>query len=370
MTELLGRVSALPNLHPAVIHFPVALVSVALLLELTSLVAVRQRWWLDRAAALVSVLAAAGASVAYLSGRQAEDGLLNVPATAQALLAQHANWALWTLVVLVALALAKLGMMAVERRGRRPVNAGVRAAMVGGAVLGQLVLFQAADRGGALVYRHGLAVSVPAPPDVPASSAAPGASAEGPEARLLRLAGGGLRWTPLTSDTAALGTVLRGAGGVTPSGVKAIAGGVDGMGLALTVADPVVLVLPGEFSDVVVDAEVDLAGFAGEVGLVHHVVDGSRFAVFSVATSGGAVLQTVAGGSATKLDAAAAEIASATVRLTSTVARGHLKGTVNGKTVVHGHAAAGPPGGVGLYLAGRGEVRVISVSVTPLSPAP
>ena len=66
MLEQLLSMTALPNLHPALVHFPIALLPMALLFEILGLTFRRQDW-LERAAVSLYAAAALGALVALWS---------------------------------------------------------------------------------------------------------------------------------------------------------------------------------------------------------------------------------------------------------------------------------------------------------------
>ncbi len=98
--------SFLPDpLHPAVVHFPIALVFVALLFEVLARV---RRWrGLETAAALLVVLAALAAVATVLSGSLAADAAV-VPRAAAPVLDHHeelGETAMWVLLVLAAVRL-------------------------------------------------------------------------------------------------------------------------------------------------------------------------------------------------------------------------------------------------------------------------
>lgn len=365
MTGFLNSFTSLPNLHPALVHFPVALAVTALFLELVSLVLPRRTWW-EHAAALLYALAAVGAVVTYLSGRQAADGVGAISARAEAVLATHADLALWTMLALAAAAVFRV--TASLKDSSRPVArlGALRALALGTLLVALALVARTADLGGALVFRHGVAVKsagVQTPRTAPSPTAPP--VPEDPEVRLLRGEDGSLDWRPSARDSSALGKILTPLPGVDPTAVTSSATEGAGEGLELHVNGESFLMLPGKFGALAATAELDLTGFEGAVGLVHHAVSPDEAVLFIVATDGRARLVRRHGGKEKVFDTATIRIPGALVKLRTTAAGHHLKGFISGKLAVHGHGSSGSPGGVGLYLDGRGSIRVISIAVTP-----
>jgi uncharacterized membrane protein len=135
-------------LHPAVVHFPIALALVALLLE--ALARHPRGRALEPAAALLVVLAAVGAIVTVVTGDLAHDAAV-VPPAARELLHRHEELgeiAMWALVVLAVarLALARCG----RHRGAAAWLYLVLLAGAAGAVVTNGHL------GGQAVFRHGV----------------------------------------------------------------------------------------------------------------------------------------------------------------------------------------------------------------------
>ena len=144
-----------PNLHPLVVHFPIAWLTAALLADLISLVLARAAW-AETMAGVLYPTGAVSAWVTYLSGRQAAATVLT-PGMAHALVLDHWNWALATTVCFTGVAGVRLAF--IIRRKTPPFWA--RAAMTAAALAGMLMLFQTGERGARLVYEYGVGVNIP-----------------------------------------------------------------------------------------------------------------------------------------------------------------------------------------------------------------
>jgi uncharacterized membrane protein len=149
-------------LHPAVVHFPIALTLVALLLE--TLARHPRGRALEPAAAVLVVLAALGSIATVVTGNLARDAAV-VPPAARELVHRHEELgevAMWALVVLAfaRLALSRLG----RHRGAAAWLYLILLAGAAGAVgyNGHL--------GGQVVFRHGVGTDPVQRSTVPPSS--------------------------------------------------------------------------------------------------------------------------------------------------------------------------------------------------------
>ena len=145
-------------LHPLVVHLPIGLLASMAVLDLAGL-AVPSRRALPRAATGLCIAGALTLVAAYVTGR-ADAAALRIPGPAQALVDEHWTWAWRTTLFFCALAAGRLALLlappATERRVRLPVAAA--------GLLALALLFQTAERGGRLVYEHGVGVAAPRAP--------------------------------------------------------------------------------------------------------------------------------------------------------------------------------------------------------------
>jgi uncharacterized membrane protein len=146
-----------PSLHVVVIHFPIAFICLAPLFDIGCLI-FRDRVWLDRAATVLYVIGTIGAGAAYLAGERAAEALMEISPAAESALADHENSATLTLIALAIVSLVRLWVSWISRDDRR-ISFGVfRLAAIPVALAGLALLALTADRGGNLVYGHGLGV--------------------------------------------------------------------------------------------------------------------------------------------------------------------------------------------------------------------
>lgn len=145
-------------IHPAVVHFPIALLLTAAAFD-AACVVLRGFLWLDRTAAALLTLGGIGLGAAYLSGQRAAEAAAPVTGTAQGVLADHADLALLTLWAGSAAVILRLFVIWLGRDDLE-VRLGIfrlLALFLVFATAGLLVF--TAYHGGLLVFEHGIGVS-------------------------------------------------------------------------------------------------------------------------------------------------------------------------------------------------------------------
>ncbi len=359
MIEWIFEQSALPNLHPAIVHFPIALFSLALAMDIAAFV-LKKYGWLEKAALLLYGTALLGAGAAYLAGRSAADavGLLSPPA--QKAVALHADWGLYTLLAFAVVVLVR-GF--VFWKWSRPDAAGGfspgRWALLLLAGAAMLVLVRTAELGGALVYRH--AVAVTAPENAP-SSGVPPAAAEaesGPRSSVpqrglrnpvveIASPGSGWRWEPAAGGGALLPALDAEAGALTLS--------LDGEWYLLAA---------NTLADLQMEAVLDVSQFRGACGLAFRR-HGDSGLLFFLDPLRKVQLVQVSGSRLKTLDRDEFDPPQGRLRIAVSAAGRHLKGYVGSKQVVHGHVHEAESGRTGFWFQGQGRIRILSLKVTRL----
>ena len=143
------------TLHPLIVHFPIGLIVTAAVIDVAALGG-GPRSALRTTATGLYVAGAAALLAAYFTGRS-DAALVRIPGPAQAVVDEHWAWALRATVYLGVFALGRLGL---DLAGL--MTARVRwLPVVAAGLVGVLLLFQTAERGGRLVYEHGVGVAAP-----------------------------------------------------------------------------------------------------------------------------------------------------------------------------------------------------------------
>lgn len=143
-------------LHPAIVHFPIALIFLGTLFS--TLTIFTRRGALPQFAAVTLILAAGAAQVAINTGDDEADVLLKRMPEAKPLLLAHAEWGERVRNIAVFAAISAVVALAFYRATSiRRVLAFITTVLAGAACY---CVFQTAENGLAMVYHHGVGVQV------------------------------------------------------------------------------------------------------------------------------------------------------------------------------------------------------------------
>ena len=153
-------------LHPAVVHFPIVLIFLGTLISVLAIFT--RRGALPQFTAVILILAAASAQLAVSTGGDEADDVIQRMPDARPLVRDHAEWGERTRTVAVVAAIVAVVAVAFYRmRGFRRILALVTTLVAAAACY---CAVQAAQRGGAMVYHHGVGVVITPAGATPAAS--------------------------------------------------------------------------------------------------------------------------------------------------------------------------------------------------------
>jgi len=138
-----------PNIHPLIIHFPIALLLVAIFLDAVSIGF--QKDWIYKSALMMYLFGTLGAITAYITGRIAANSV-SPSFKAELTMSNHSDWALYTVVFFSIYTLLRL----IFNKKINPDNKLIRLAALFVALIGLYLLVRTADLGGKLVFRYGV----------------------------------------------------------------------------------------------------------------------------------------------------------------------------------------------------------------------
>ncbi|PQJ35952.1 hypothetical protein BSZ35_16280 [Salinibacter sp. 10B] len=340
-----------PNLHPMLVHFPIALLLGAIGADVMALGL--RRWavqrplnWLRPATVALYVAGAVSAVVTYFTGSWAADAV-SVPAAAEATLSEHANLGWWTMWFFGIYALVRLGAhLWPKTRERVSVHVVLLLVALGGGYL----LYETGEHGAEMVYRYGVGVQQA---EAESASVEPG----------LTIGENGWQWQP-QSDTAWTSRMTWLEGRPTDVQASLDTTNAGRVVLALRPTAPVTFVVPDTLGAVQFSAEMNLDGFEGTASLLHHVQGAQSYDFLTV---DGSTLQQGRMTDGTRSTFATSTVDGGGWRTIRAVGDGtHFRGYVDGEMMVHGHGDAAEPGSVGLRLEGTGTVRILRLAAESL----
>lgn len=343
-----------PNVHPMIVHFPIALLFVGVLIDLIGL-AFRERTFWRGTALIFYVAGALGALAAVLTGNAAADSVF-LPSEANALLTEHSDLGTYTVWLFGIYAVARTATYFTKLDMRMPVRLGLTAVAAAGLIL----VWETAEHGSEMVYRYGVGVqAVDASPTV-VLPAADSTVTTGP----VMEEEGGWTWKP-TRASAWMSDVT-----LTPEDAPGLTtslrdGGERGDVLGLTSdGTPVMITVDQTMETVQIDAALDLSAFEGSVMIVHHVQDENNYH-FTALTDEEMRQGTSEGGDLYLLDEKPHDASGwHTYRVVGDGT--HFRAYSDEVLVTHGHGDAPAPGAVGIRLNGTGTALLDYIQVRPV----
>ena len=341
-----------PNLHPLVLHFPIALLFAAASFDLVGLLT-RDRGSWRRTADWLYAVGALSAVATWYTGTLAADSVF-LPTEANAVLTEHADLGKFTMWFFAAYGLARTGLAFTTLAART----GVRAILFLLGVGGLFLMTITATHGAELVYRHGVGVEA-----VESRPATPLVAPQSTDTGLSR-SDAGWMWTPARAAAwIAEAEFVEGSAETLKSAL--VDGGERGDVLELTASGPTLFVFARQIDRLQVDLALDLSDFDGTVLVAHHVQEDGSYGFTSF---GEGAVRLGKSENSDLLIQATESFDGSDWRDLRIVADGtHFRSYVDTRMAIHGHGAALTPGAVGLRINGTGPVRLAVMQAIDLA---
>lgn len=361
-----------PNLHPLMVHFPIALLIFALVFDLFALI-FRNANWLRYAAGSLYVLGAVTALVTFFTGKQAADAV-NIPALANPTLNKHADWAYYMVWFFGIYGLIRLFLLS-KKLSRKWIFSFVIFLIGAG---GMFLLFKTAEHGAELVFRHG--VGVKAAEEARQELAEIQARQEIlAESGIVEQENGSWQWNPGHGADIILKEQFNWLIGKPEAlNVETVHDETGGDVLALDPQNASALITAAKpLKGVQVDVRINLDQFRGRFMIVHHLQDSLNYDFVMLVKDSFPKESTIGKNDIMKLGRVTAgeEIVDDQANFQApgwftlrVVGEGrHFRGYLNDKLITHGHSNELPPGPVGFSIQGSGILLVEFIKVQALS---
>ena len=138
-----------PNIHPLVIHFPIAFLILAFGANIITFF-VSDKWWDELKNTFLYLIGTVSAIAVYYTGKAAADSIF-LPTEAQSVLNNHADWALWTVWFFGIYAVLRIAFHWLKLLDRKMM----RVLLLAIATPGIFLLYETGEHGGELVFGYG-----------------------------------------------------------------------------------------------------------------------------------------------------------------------------------------------------------------------
>ncbi len=345
----------LPNIHPLIVHFPIAIITGAVLANIITFF-IPSTWWDETKNTVLYVIGALFAGITYYTGTIAADTVF-LPTEAQSVLSEHADWAenlLWFFMLYATLRIAFHWFDLFEKKAFKII------AFI--TVLpGLFMIFETAEYGGKMVFGYGVGTGQLVEPElVPETSLTPDSSAA--VTSFKEKENGDWIWQINENSVGDLISNFHWIdGSIHDLEPKAWQGTLN-----LNASEESnFFVTNKSYQNVQVDIYLNTKNLNGEIRLAHHIKDTLNYDFLSLNTNGTIRQGRLQNGETTIFEEGSfAPEGELFVRV---VADGtHFRGYVNREMKVHGHGDAPKSGSVGIRLRGNGSILISKIEMTQL----
>lgn len=348
-----------PNIHPLLVHFPIGIIILAALMNLISLF-IPEEWWDEKKNTIVYVIGSVSAIGVYYSGKSAADSIF-LPTDAQAVLNNHADWALWLVWFFIVYAVLRIGLHYFKLFEKEIIKYVTFLAVLPGIFL----LYETGEHGAEMVFGYGAGTGQLLEEEEVTPVINDTEEITTPSSFTQKENGD---WTWQINENSVsdlIGNFHWTEGSINELNPEIAKAGTDQY-LKLSIGEGSnSFVTHNEYQNVQVDYYIDISKLDGELMLVHHYQNGENFDFVSLSSSGVITQGRKVSGEVEIFKEGSFEPQG--LQFFRVVATGtHFRGYVNKEMVVHGHGDAPKPGAVGLRIQGKGSILISKIELSQL----
>lgn len=355
--ELLITPQWAPNLHPLLVHFPIAILMIAAIANLSTFL-LPDKWWDETKNTILYVTGTVFAGVTYYSGTVAADTIF-LPTEAQSVLSEHANWAEYLLWFFVLYSLLRLAFHRFKLFDKTAFQ--IIAFIT--VLPGLFMVYETAEYGGKMVFGYGAGTGQLLQQEDTTESTY--ADTVAVSSSFIQKDNGDWTWEMDQNSVSDLLAQFHWMEGSVQE-LKPLIVSDDPQWLKFEASEqPNLFVTHNAYQNVQVDFYLNVEDLTGEVMLVHHLQDAQNFDFVSLNSEGEIRQGRVEQGSTTIFQEGSYE-ATGTLFVRVVGDGTHFRGYVNREMKVHGHGDAPNEGSVGLRIQGTGSVLISKIEMTQL----
>ncbi|MEL7835022.1 DUF2231 domain-containing protein [Fodinibius sp. Rm-B-1B1-1] len=347
-----------PNLHPIIVHFPIAIILLAVLMDFLNFF-LPDNWWDDIKSTILYSIGALSGIAAYYTGTWAADSIF-VPTGAQSVLNEHSDWAVWTVWFFGIYVMLRIALHWYQKMDPRPI----RIALFVLALPGVFLLYETGDHGAEMVFGYGAGTGQLLQQQNIDSMTTD--SLQENESTFTVHDNGDWTWEIGPNGVSTLLTEFEWLEGGIQALRPTIRSNNKNHVLQLNPnSSPNFYISKETYQNVQVDYYVDMSNFEGDISLVNHVQDAKNYDFVMLSSDGMISQGRVRNGEREIFEES--KYSASGIMFIRTVANGtHFRGYINKEMVVHGHGDAPQAGKIGVRLNGSGSIIIDKISLTQL----